>query len=78
MTHREQLWAFLATLGTIIILNLGALLIVRDHPELVGKMEAFGLGLLNGGLIGILRFPSARTVTVDNPPNNPVPVEPNP
>jgi len=33
----------------------------------------FGLGTITGGLIGILRTPSHKTVTVDNPPSQPVP-----
>jgi hypothetical protein len=78
MTHREQLWAYLATLAALVIIFVAALIGFGAHPEMLGKGEMFGLGTLFGGLIGILRLPSSRSVTVDNPPTSPVPVEPNP
>ena len=50
----------------------------RKFGAMLGKGEMFGLGTIFGGLIGILRIPSSRNVTVDNAPNNPVPVEDKP
>ena len=34
------------------------------------------MGTITGGLIGVLRIPSQRNVTVDNPPSDPVPTTP--
>ncbi len=74
MNAREQLIAYLATLGVLALVLLGAMLIAAFSGEiLIGKMEAFGLGTVTGGLIGLMRLPSARSVTIDNPPTNPVP-----
>jgi hypothetical protein len=38
--------------------------------------EALGFGGIVVGLIGVIRAPSSRTVTVDNSASDPVPVEP--
>lgn len=78
MTDRHDLIAYLATLATLVIVFCAALLAAINHPEVIGKMEIFGLGTITGGLIGILRIPSARNVTVDNKPSEPIPVEPQP
>jgi hypothetical protein len=75
MTAREQLVAYLATLGTLAIVIIAAMITAATYPEVMGKMEVFGLGTVTGGLIGVLRIPSARNVTIDNPPSEPVPVE---
>jgi len=40
-------------------------------PALIGKIEAFGLGTITGGLIGVLRLPQQRTLTIDTPPDSP-------
>jgi hypothetical protein len=83
MTAREQLIAYLATLAALVIVITVALLIAAWVPEVMGKMEVFGLGTVTGGLIGVLRIPSVRTtlpgdpptpVTVSNPASDPVPV----
>jgi len=63
MTAREQLVAYLATLATLAIVILVALLIAAWVPEVMGKMEVFGLGTVTGGLIGVLRIPSSRSST---------------
>lgn len=76
MTAREQLIAYLATLGILALVILGALLIAAWVPEVMGKMEVFGLGTVTGGLIGVLRIPSIGKVTVDNPPSDPIPTAP--
>jgi hypothetical protein len=73
MTAREQLIAYLATLGTLALVIICALVIAAWVPEVMGKMEVFGLGTVTGGLIGVLRIPSARNVTIDNPASDPVP-----
>nr|DAL40954.1 MAG TPA_asm: hypothetical protein [Caudoviricetes sp.] len=76
MTHeRDQLIAYVATLVTLIICFLGALVAGVLNDAVISKMEAFGMGTLVGGLIGVLRIPSARSVTVDNPPSQPMPTE---
>jgi hypothetical protein len=56
MTERHQLVAYLATLAIVIV----ALLIAAWKPEVIGKMAAFGLGTITGGLIGVLPIPSVR------------------
>lgn len=75
MTQREQLIAYLATLGALVIVLLGAMIIAANAESVVGKMEAFGLGTVTGGLIGVLRLPTQRQVTIDNPSSNPVQTE---
>lgn len=60
MSERHQLIAYLATLATLGIVIIGALLIAAWHPEVMSKMEVFGLGTITGGLIGVLRIPSVR------------------
>lgn len=70
MTDRhEQLIAYLATLAALVVVFIAAL-IASGAGVTVG--EAFGLGTITGGLIGVLRIPTRGTVTVDNPPTNPV------
>jgi hypothetical protein len=73
MKDAHQLIAYLATLATLAFV-FGAALFAAGHEVTVN--EAFGLGTITGGLIGVLRIPSSRNVTVDNPPSQPVPVEP--
>lgn len=69
--NREQLIFSLAVLAALVIIFISAL-IAAGRGVTVG--EAFGLGTVLGGLIGILRAPSNRNVTVDNPPSDPLPV----
>ena len=74
MTAREQLIAYLATLGTLAFI-FGAALFAAGHSVTVN--EAFGMGTITGGLIGVLRIPStskplATTQTGDvNLPTDP-------
>jgi hypothetical protein len=70
---REQLIAYLATLGALVAVFLAALMVSAYAPDIIGKIEAFGLGTITGGLIGVLRLPQQRTMTIDNPPGDPVP-----
>lgn len=59
MTPREHLVAYLATLAALALIFVIAIVagVVSDH--IIGKIEAFGLGTITGGLIGVLRLPSA-------------------
>ena len=67
MTPREQLIAYLSTLGALVAIVLGAMGIAAITGDLlIGKMEAFGLGTVTGGLIGLMRLPSARSAVVEN------------
>lgn len=61
MTSREQLIAYLSTLGTLALVIIAALIVAAIAPGVMGKMEVFGLGTVTGGLIGVLRIPAART-----------------
>jgi len=72
MNRNEQLIAYLATLTALVVIFITALIAAGNQIEVT---EAFGLGTITGGLIGILRIPSQRNVTVDNPPSDPVPTE---
>jgi len=69
MNRNEQLIAYLATLAALVVIFITALIAAGNKIEVT---EAFGLGTITGGLIGILRIPSQRNVTVDNPPETPV------
>ena len=60
MSAREQLIAYLATLAALVIV-FGSALFAAGHSVTVN--EAFGLGTITGGLIGVLRIPSARSAT---------------
>lgn len=75
MTHHDQLIAYLATLAALVIVVVAGLITAALFPEILGKVEAFGFGTITGGLIGVLRIPAQRAVTIDNPPSNPVPVD---
>jgi hypothetical protein len=72
---REQLVAYLATLAALVLCLLSALIVAAIAPTVLGKFETFGLGTVLGGLIGVLRIPTSRNVTVDNPPSDPVQME---
>jgi hypothetical protein len=74
--RHEQLVAYIATLIALVVVFLSAIVAGTISPGVIGKIEAFGLGTITGGLIGVLRIPQARTVTVDNTARDPIPVEP--
>lgn len=57
---REQLIAYLATLAALVLIFDSALFAGAIAPGVLGKLEIFGLGTVLGGLIGLLRLPSAR------------------
>jgi hypothetical protein len=66
MTEQQgQLYAYLATLAALLVVFLGALITAANAPEVIGKIEAFGLGTLTGGLIGVLRMPTRSTANVE-------------
>lgn len=80
MNAREQLIAYIATLLTLLVVVMGSLIIASIVPEMIGKIEAFGIGTVTGGLIGVLRIPSLRSpvatteagdVNVGAPPEKP-------
>jgi hypothetical protein len=73
--QHEQLIAYLATLGALLLVLIVALVAAIISPAIIGKIEAFGLGTITGGLIGVLRIPAQRTVSIDQPDEKPVPVE---
>jgi hypothetical protein len=59
MKH-EQLIAYLATLAALVFVIVAAMIVAAWVPAVMGKFEAFGLGTVTGGLIGVLRIPAAR------------------
>lgn len=73
--RHDQLIAYLATLGALVLVFIAALAAGVYSDNIAGKLEVFGLGTLTGGLIGVLRMPQQRSVTVDNPPSDPVQTE---
>lgn len=72
MNPREQLIAYLATLAALVVVLLGAMIIAALSNSIIGKMEAFGLGTVTGGLIGLMRLPSARPIEPVGTPSDPV------
>lgn len=69
--ERDQLHAFYATLAAICYLaTIAAVLAMYSKYT-----EALGFGGIVMGLIGMIKLPSARNVTIDNKPSDPVPVE---
>lgn len=72
MKIHEQLTAYLATLAALVVIVIAGLVAAMNG---LTNVEAFGLGGVTGGLIGILRLPASRNVQIDQPANQPVPVE---
>lgn len=60
MRDHEQLIAFLATLLALLLVFVAALIASGAG---VNVTEAFGLGTITGGLIGVLRIPAARALS---------------
>lgn len=69
MNPREQLIAYLSTLGALVVVFVAAL-IAAGRGVTVG--EAFGLGTITGGLIGILRIPASRAAEPAGTPSDPI------
>lgn len=51
MNQRDALFGFVTTLATLILVLAITYLAAYFVPELIGKVEAFGLGTVTGGLI---------------------------
>ena len=73
--RNHQFWAYIATLCALIVVFLSALVVGSFSEGVISKIESFGLGTITGGLIGVLRLPQQRTVTVDNTASDPVQTE---
>lgn len=60
MNQRDHLIAYLATLLALAVIFTVAIVagVVSEH--VIGKIEAFGLGTITGGLIGVLRLPPGQ------------------
>ena len=71
--RKAQLAAYLATLATLATIFLAALTAAAIAPALIGKIEAFGLGTITGGLIGVLRLPQQRADFHPDAPDEPAP-----
>lgn len=65
MTARYQLIAYLATLAALVAIFAIAFIAGAISPDVLGKVEAFGMGTAIGGLIGVLRLPSQRGQTAE-------------
>jgi hypothetical protein len=75
MNSREVLITYLATLAALVLVYIATLVTGAVSDTVLSKLEIFGLGTITGGLIGILRIPSNRNVTVDNEDDDPIPTE---
>lgn len=53
MEYRAYLW----TLAALVLIYFGSIIAAAFVPSIIGKIEAFGLGTITGGLIGLLRMP---------------------
>ncbi len=60
MTAKYHLIAYLATLLSLVLVFAMAIVAGVINGNVIGKIEAFGLGTITGGLIGVLRLPSMR------------------
>lgn len=76
MTENHTFYAFISVLAAIVMLFVVASVLLYHGRS----VEAVGIGGVMTGLIGVLGGfrPQQRKVEVDNSPNNPVPVEPQP
>lgn len=68
MEHRTYLW----TLGALVLVYFGSIVAAAFVPSIIGKIEAFGLGTITGGLIGLLRIPRQSAPAASGLPNDPV------
>ncbi len=65
MEYRAYLW----TLAALVLIYFGSIIAAAFVPSIIGKIEAFGLGTITGGLIGLLRMPrqSAQSAQQQEP-----------
>ncbi len=68
MAHRTYLW----TLAALVVVYFGSIVAAAFVPSIIGKIEAFGLGTITGGLIGLLRIPRQTPPAASGLPNDPV------
>jgi hypothetical protein len=54
---RHEYRAYLWTLAALVMVYFGTIAAAGIWPDLIGKLEVFGLGTVTGGLIGLLRTP---------------------
>jgi len=54
-TERYQLIAYMGTLAALVAVFISALVAAGNHVTIT---EAFGIGTITGGLIGVLRMPT--------------------
>ena len=66
--HRHEYRAYLWTLLALVLVYFGTIVAVAVEPELIGKIEVFGLGTVTGGLIGLLRMPRHQASEPDPAP----------
>jgi len=66
MSQRHAVAGFIATLITLILVLVTTYVAAYFVPELIGKVEAFGLGTVTGGLITLAA--SFRPRTPQEPP----------
>ena len=71
--RNDQLIAYCATLFTLAFVFLIAILAGSFSNSVSSHLADFGLGTITGGLLGVLRLPQQRSMTIDNPPSDPVP-----
>jgi hypothetical protein len=55
--------AYLWTLTALVVVFFGSMGFAAAVPTIIGKIEAFGLGTITGGLIGLLRMPRQQAPT---------------
>lgn len=51
MNQRHAIVGFVATLVTLVLVLVAAFLAAWLVPDLIGKIESFGLGTVTGGLV---------------------------
>ena len=69
---RSSLHAYMATLFAICYLVTVGLYVASQGRS----VEAVGVAAAVTGLIGLIRFPNTKSVTVDNTAQNPIPTSP--
>jgi len=72
MEHRTYLW----TLAALVVVYFGSIVAAALVPSIIGKIEAFGLGTITGGLIGLLRIPRQQMDTATGKAADPVHITP--